>query len=167
MPEWKRGGFYEHPAAPQPVPCRAAPKRLCPGEALAYALACVFLGLPAVCLRPHLAGHSGTDVLSAGFRYEQRPAPGLCAAQGTRPADHQLVLFTELRVFHNHLVFAPLFFFSDNWLQVRTIGTAIILLAMLGPVGTSAARPASGISSRPSARCWSCPCRRSISASRC
>ena len=39
---------------------------------------------------------------------------------------------TELRVFHNHLVFAPLFFFSDNWLQVRTIGTAIILLAMLG-----------------------------------
>ncbi len=38
---------------------------------------------------------------------------------------------TELRVFHNHLVFAPLFFLSDNWLQVRTIGTAIILLGML------------------------------------
>lgn len=38
---------------------------------------------------------------------------------------------TELRVFHNHLVFAPLFLFLDNWLQVRTIGTAIILLAML------------------------------------
>lgn len=38
---------------------------------------------------------------------------------------------TELRVFHNHLVFAPLFFLFDNWLQVRTIGTAIILLAML------------------------------------
>ena len=38
---------------------------------------------------------------------------------------------TELRIFHNHLVFAPLFFLSDNWLQVRTIGTAIILLGML------------------------------------
>ena len=38
---------------------------------------------------------------------------------------------TELRVFHNHLVFAPLFFLFDNWLQVRTIGTAIILLGML------------------------------------
>lgn len=38
---------------------------------------------------------------------------------------------TELRVFHNHLVFAPLFLFFDNWLQVRTIGTAIILLGML------------------------------------
>lgn len=38
---------------------------------------------------------------------------------------------TELRVFHNHLVFAPLFVFFDNWLQVRTIGTAIILLGML------------------------------------
>lgn len=38
---------------------------------------------------------------------------------------------TELRVFHNHLVFAPLFFLSNNWLQVRTIGTAIILLGML------------------------------------
>ena len=38
---------------------------------------------------------------------------------------------TELRVFHNHLVFAPLFVFLDNWLQVRTIGTAVILLGML------------------------------------
>src|SRR5699024_2994800 len=38
---------------------------------------------------------------------------------------------TELRVFHNHLVFAPPFFLFDNWLQVRTIGTAIILLGML------------------------------------
>lgn len=38
---------------------------------------------------------------------------------------------TELRVFHNHLVFAPLFLFMDNWLQVRTVGTAILLLGML------------------------------------
>lgn len=38
---------------------------------------------------------------------------------------------TELRFFHNHLVFTPLFFVMDNWLQVRTVGTAIILLGML------------------------------------
>lgn len=38
---------------------------------------------------------------------------------------------TELHVFHNHWVFTPLFFLFDNWLQVRTIGTAIILLCML------------------------------------
>ena len=34
-------------------------------------------------------------------------------------------------MFHNHLVFAPLFLFMDNWLQVRTAGTAILLLGML------------------------------------
>ena len=59
-PEWKRGGFYEHPAVPQPVPCRAAPKRLCPGEALAYALACVFPG-PACCLPAPAPGRSFRD----------------------------------------------------------------------------------------------------------
>lgn len=38
---------------------------------------------------------------------------------------------TELRVYQNEWIFTPLFFFMDNWLQVRMTGTAIILLGML------------------------------------
>lgn len=38
---------------------------------------------------------------------------------------------TELRVFNIHWAFTPLFFLFDNWLKVRKIGTAVILLLML------------------------------------
>lgn len=37
---------------------------------------------------------------------------------------------TELRVFNIHWAFTPLFFLFDNWLKVRKVGTAIILLLM-------------------------------------